>query len=81
MKVGIMTWYFGANYGAKAQAYALMNVIESFGIKSYLINYRAKGHMALNVKMNLNVKQKKRHPILCLRCLLRCGKFEKTNNI
>ena len=38
--VGIMTWFFAANYGAKAQAYAMQKVLESLSYDAYMINYK-----------------------------------------
>jgi len=38
--VGILTWYFGANYGAVAQSVALFNTLNDGGYDCKMINYR-----------------------------------------
>lgn len=38
-KVGILTWFFGPNYGAKAQAYALYSRLSAMGYEAFIINY------------------------------------------
>lgn len=42
MKVGILTWYRGANYGARAQSYALQQILKGMGYEVYMIDYRPK---------------------------------------
>ena len=39
-KIGIMTWYYGANYGALAQSIALYNAIKLQGYDCAFINYK-----------------------------------------
>lgn len=39
MKVGILTYHFANNYGAILQAFAMQEVITSFGIESEIINF------------------------------------------
>ena len=36
MKIGIVTFYRVANYGAMLQAYSLMNVLSGWGMKLFL---------------------------------------------
>lgn len=38
--IGILTWYFGANYGAIAQSTALYHAIQGMGYNCTMINYR-----------------------------------------
>lgn len=80
MRIGIMTYFYGANYGAKAQSYALQHVIENMGHECIMVNYRPKGYAKLNLLMNLNVLHLKKHPILTARCLLRAMRFRKVTN-
>ena len=56
MKVGILTWYFGANYGAKAQAYALQQTILKLGYEVCMINYKPEVYKKVNIGTNLNVE-------------------------
>ncbi len=44
-KIGILTWYFGANYGAVAQSYALYHTVKSMGNESFLINYKPSNYI------------------------------------
>lgn len=55
-KVGVMTWYFGANYGAIAQSLALNNTIKSLGYDCYLINYRPEKYKKTLLNANLPPK-------------------------
>ena len=79
MKIGIITWYFGSNYGAKAQSYALQNVITNLGNECFMIKYRPKRYKLVNLSTNLNVTHLKKHPLLGLKCILRCINFDRTN--
>ena len=36
-KIGVLTWHYGANYGAKAQSYALQQTIKSLGYDVFMI--------------------------------------------
>ena len=55
-KIGVMTWYFGANYGAIAQSLALNNTIKSLGYDCYLINYRPEKYKKTLLNANLPPK-------------------------
>ena len=75
MKIGILTWYFGFNYGAEAHSFALMKTIEELGHDVKLIRYRPSNSLKIDITSNLNVTNGKRHPIILLRCMIRCLKF------
>ncbi len=75
MKIGILTWYFGYNYGAEAHSYALMKVLEKMGHDVRLIKYRPANSFKIDITSNLNITNRKKHPILLIRCLIRCLKF------
>lgn len=75
MKVGILTWYFGANYGAKAQAYALQQTILKLGYEVCMINYKPEVYKKVNIGTNLNVEHAKRHPLLYYKCIRRVKKL------
>lgn len=79
MKIGVLTWYFGANYGAQAQAYALQQVITSLGAECVMINYHPPTYKKVNIAVSMNYKHLKRHPILAISCLVRCYNFSKGN--
>lgn len=77
MRVGVLTWFFAMNYGAKAQCYALQQSVQRLGYDALVINYTPKNAKKICVNGNLNVKNRKYHPVLLMECLLRCRKFEK----
>lgn len=58
-KVGIMTWYFGANYGAIAQSLALYHTIKILGYDCCLINYRPDKYKKTLLNANLPPKWKR----------------------
>lgn len=58
-KVGIVTWYFGANYGAIAQSMALYNTIESMECDCYMVNYRPSKYKKTILNANLPPKWKR----------------------
>lgn len=80
MKVGIMTWYFGANYGAKAQSYALMKTLSGMGHDTYMVNYKPDVYKSMNRHTSINIKKRKYHPFLVLKGLLRNRRFEQFNS-
>lgn len=53
MKVGILTWYYGKNYGAKLHSYALQSILKENGIDCEFINY--------NHIKNYNIKELRNH--------------------
>lgn len=80
MKIGILTWFFGYNYGAEAHSYALMRTLQKMGFEVEMINYRPKGSLKIDITSNLSFTSRKKHPVLLMRCLIRCFKFAKGKN-
>ncbi len=76
MKVGILTWHFGCNYGAKAQVYALQQVVQKLGYEAYVVNYKPKISKKINLTMNLNIENKYIHPLRVINAIWRCIKFD-----
>lgn len=58
-RVGIMTWYYGANYGAIAQSVALYNTVCSLGYECVMINYRPQEYLKTVVGANIPKKGKR----------------------
>lgn len=79
MRVGILTWYFGANYGAKLHSLALQRTLEQLGHEAYFVSYKPKGYKYINQKMNINCPHYRRHPLHYMNCLVRCARFERFN--
>lgn len=71
MRIGILTWFFGSNYGAKAQSYALQKVIQSYEIDAFMIDYRHANYKRINREMNYNYPNVKLHPVRYYKCLAR----------
>lgn len=72
MKIGILTWFYGANYGAKLQAYAIQKVLEEEGYDCRFVNFKVPNYKIVNYKMNLNYSHYKRYPLRFFKCVLRC---------
>lgn len=77
MKVGIMTWFYGDNYGARAHSYALQQTIRELGHECIMISIFPPHLFKMNFRMNLNYKNRKQHPVLAMRCLMRNYNFYK----
>lgn len=75
MKIGIMTWFYGDNYGAKAHSYALQQTVKELGHECIMISLFPHHLFKMNFRMNLNYKNRKQHPILAIRCLIRNYNF------
>lgn len=76
MKIGVLTWFFGNNYGAKAHSFALQEILKSMGHTVEMISYYPNNVKLFNIRMNLNTPHIKYHPIIFLKCLLRCKRFD-----
>lgn len=71
MKIGILTWFYGSNYGAKAQSYALQQILKSIGHEVFMIDYRTPGYEECNKSMNYNYPNIKWHPVRKYYCMRR----------
>ena len=76
MKIGILTWYYGTNYGAKAQAYALQETLSTLGADVYMINYKGKEYQRVNLRSCLDFKRQKKHPFRIAKGLVKYTRFE-----
>lgn len=77
MRIGILTWFSAYNYGARAQAHALLHVLCEMGYQCEFINFEPKGFKKYSRKGNLNCWYPYRRWIKALRCYIRCYKYEK----
>lgn len=75
MKIGILTWYYAFNYGARAHSYALYKVIQELGHDCVMIAYHPTYAIKSNIDSSMGFTNRKKHPILVLRSLNRCRKF------
>ena len=76
MKIGILTWFFAYNYGARAHSLALLKYLKSQGHECVFINYLPNNAKRINFRGAINCSNPKRHPVLVAKCLLRCLKFK-----
>jgi len=81
MKIGILTWFFANNYGARAHTYALRQVILRMGHSCEFVNYRPKRALQVNLLGSIDCKDQKKHPYLVAKCLLRCMKFKQAQKL
>lgn len=65
MKIGILTWYFGINYGARAHSLALYQTVRNLGYDCEFIQYTSSNTIKksfihvqlLNIDINIQFKQ------------------------
>lgn len=79
MKIGILTWFNAANYGAKAHSYGLQKKIMSLGYECEMINYYPKKMNILNLKMNMGREYSGGNIWNSLKGLFRCFIFQREN--
>lgn len=78
-RVGIMTWYYGANYGAIAQSVALYNTVCSLGYECVMINYRPPKYLKTIIEANIPKKGKRlRYIGETIKGLNKCVSLSKT---
>ncbi len=79
MKIGILTWFFGANYGAQAHSYALYNILENMGHTCEFIMYYPKrsrfGIYIGNVLMVIGHRKGLLHPIRSIKAVAGLSRF------
>ena len=81
MKIGILTWFFADNYGARAQSFALQKTLEASGHNVEMINYVPFKNKILNLKMCLSHPGCKINPIKIVRDLIRHLFFQRDKSI
>lgn len=76
-KIGILTWYFGINYGARAHSMALRESIKSMGFDCEFINYPSCNNWSIELHTCCMTGNLKRHPIILIEGLYKWVKFKK----
>jgi len=56
-KIGILTWYFGTNYGAKAQAFALQSVLNKLEFSTKVIRFLPEDYQKINILASVTSKK------------------------
>lgn len=80
MRVGILTWYYAANYGAKAHSLGLQKKVIELGHECELIDYKPKGMKVLNYKMSMGREYSGGNILNSIRGFQRCRKFIRGNS-
>lgn len=81
MRIGILTYHFGTNFGGQLQCYALMKTLESLGHDVTIINYipgKDKTSFMNDIKQSLRIVKhniSKESIITGLTCILMSGKM------
>lgn len=81
MKIGILTWFFVNNYGARAHTYALRKIIEKMGYICEFINYVPENAYQIDFRNSINCDNPKKHPLLTIRCIVRCIRFWRDRSL
>ncbi len=81
LKIGILTWFFANNYGARAHTYALRNTIEKMGYTCEFINYVPEKAYQIDFRNSINCDNPKKHPLLSMRCIIRCIHFWRDRSL
>ena len=81
LKIGILTWFFANNYGARAHTYALQQVISQMGYDCEFVNFRPRGSIRINILGNINCVSPRKHPWRVLKCLTRCIRFSRAQRL
>lgn len=75
MKIGVLTWFFGINYGARAHSLALKNVLEDMGHEVQFIHYDPTYSLKKEIFNSCHFEHRHRHPIKMLRGLKKMFSF------
>ena len=54
IKIGILTWFFAKNYGARAHAFALFSVLDKLGFDVEFINFKPREIMKFDLRYSLS---------------------------
>ncbi len=77
MKVSILTFHDGINYGAFFQVYALRKFLQTHGYKSEVINYKSPGFTFREYKCFLNFLRSS--PVTVIKNLIKIFKFKNAH--
>lgn len=77
MKIGILTWYFGINYGARAHALGLYHVLTDIGYECEFIQYNSSNTIKKDFYTSTAIEHRHKHPIQTFSGLIKMYKFAK----
>lgn len=75
MRIGILTWYFAFNYGARAHSLALYNTLVEMGHEVELINFPSKRSFRMAMNTCTQFENRKKHPLVLARCMRKMVRF------
>lgn len=76
-RIGILTWFFGINYGARAHSLALKKIVESLGYECEFINFTSCNNWKVELHTCCMAGNLKRHPIILMKGICKWVKFNK----
>lgn len=75
MKIGILTWYFAINYGARAHSLGLYKTLTDLGHECEFIQYYSSNSFMRDFYSSTAVKHRYLHPWLTLQGMIKLQKF------
>lgn len=76
-RIGILTWYFGINYGARAHSLALKETVESFGYNCEFINFTSSNNWNIELHTCCMTGNLKKHPLILIKGIHKWRRFRK----
>lgn len=80
-RIGILTWYFGINYGARAHSLALMKTVESLGYDCEFINFTSNNNWNVELHTCCMTGNLKKHPLILVKGIHKWLRFRKQLSI
>jgi polysaccharide pyruvyl transferase WcaK-like protein len=78
VRIGILTWYYAANYGAQAHAHALQKIIKSMGHSCEMIRFYTPQMKKVDIKAVIAADPAwRRHPLRTLRSVRRIWRIRR----
>lgn len=74
-RIGILTWYFGINYGARAHSLALKKTVESLGYDCEFINFTSSNNWSIELHTCCMTGDLKKHPFILMKGMYKWLKF------
>lgn len=80
-RIGILTWYFGINYGARAHSLALKKTVESLGYDCEFINFTSSNNWNIELHTCCMTSNLKKHPLILAKGIHKWFRFRKQLSI
>lgn len=76
-RIGILTWYFGINYGARAHSLALKKIVEALGYDCEFVNFTSNNNWNIELHTCCMTGNLKKHPFILAKGIYKWFKFRK----